>query len=131
MIGPWLLCLAVLLQVPSASAEDDHTIAIKPKLCLKKRLADFCDIEVDIYWKANQIDHYCVVDTTSGKTIACWENHLAGEAKDEVHTQVDLNYVLMQEGNNEQLVSQALNVLSLEDDTLGKNRRRRHVWSLF
>jgi hypothetical protein len=109
----------------------DNSIELKPKLCIKKKVTDFCDISVDIKWQTIQTNHHCVRNTSVNKEIACWQNSSRGAATDQAHTKVDLVYALLNTENDKVLNTQVLNILSLKDDSQNNSRRRRHVWSLF
>ncbi len=109
----------------------DTTVKLKPKLCIKKKVTDFCDVSVDIQWKAEETNNHCVVNQTKNKELDCWSDSTAGMTRDQAHTKVDVVYALLSSGSDEALVSETLNVLSLKDDSQNNSRRRRHVWSLF
>jgi len=109
----------------------DTTVQLKPKLCVKKRVTDFCDVSVDIQWQANNTNKHCVVNKTQNKSVDCWPDSTAGTTSDQAHTKVDLVYALLNSAGGDPLATQTLNVLSLKDDSKNNSRRRRHIWSLF
>lgn len=109
----------------------DNSLQLQPKLCIKKKASDFCDMTINIKWQAKQTNDHCVLNTTVNKQIACWENSSAGTASEKAHTKVDLIYTLLNEENDKVLDAQTFSVLSMKDDSQNSSRRRRHIWSLF
>ncbi len=118
-----------LISQPLLSTEAN--LSLTPSLCVVARDTGRCDISVDVSWKANKDSDYCIYNESSDSPIQCWSYKNQGQSQSKVSINKDIDYWLVWRETGSELDREVLKVVKIMPEDRRRNRRRRHIWSVF
>ena len=67
--------------VYASSVENTHAaqLQVTPKPCVALRKGQKCYLEVTFNWQHPKVSDYCLVNSTTSKTMKCWQQQAKGE----------------------------------------------------
>lgn len=124
---------AAAQELPIGSQAPTGKVQLKPSLCIVKRGEKNCRIDLDVRWSASQPNEYCVFRQKEAKPLQCWENLSSGQHTDSLLAANNQNYQLvwLSDSAKVALGQAVLQVVNVVPDDRRKQRRRRHIWSVF
>ncbi len=108
-------------------------LEISPRLCIVPRGEQECRVDVELRWHAEQKQAYCVYKQQLEQALQCWSEVAFGELLDALIARSDTRYRLVwdDDGKLVALDEAVLKVVSVVPEDRRRQRRRRHVWSVF
>lgn len=116
-----------------AAAKQKSAVSLKakPLLCVTDNENNECDIDLSVVWKATDIGRYCLFLHEEKGALQCWLEHNNGQWEKR-KTIKNYAHFWMSRGKTPQKVAEVkVDVLNINPREKRRNRRRRHVWSLF
>ncbi len=126
-----LLLFTVVFCFPVKSNAYEVQFSAKPKRCIKPRGEKLCASTIELQWRSNKRDSYCIYVQGESKVLQCWENKKKGEANVEFRSAESVTYLLRL--RDEQIVISTVQVsvvYSLKRANKKKSSRRR-LWRAF
>ncbi len=124
-----VLCGLLLLSVSTQlSAQQGHGLVVSPEKCILLSDRKTCEIQVKLFWKAEQLDDYCLFRSDQIKPLKCWQNQRAGQLEYLVIAEADLSFQLKttQDGRIQHSAQ-----LKLFKQAKRLKKRRRNPWSFY
>ncbi len=128
-----LLIAAFSSTLSAAEASDGQppvTLVVKPSICVAKRGETVCVSTMDISWQSGHISDYCLYSGRSVEPLQCWQGAAAGEFRDKVILDGDLEYWITESGQVRQLARAAVKLAALKPHRKQPRRRNRLPWSI-
>ena len=125
-----LITLACVLGI-SVNASDPIDMTVKPELCITTKRAPTCFMDIQIEWRSSTADDYCLHCSLVDGPLACWDNATLGTHTDPRTVEADFTYAMTEEGASGELGVVEVKVLAAESSDRRRNRRKRHVWSVW
>ena len=126
-------CCALVLGLvlfDAGHTEAPAEIVVRPTLCITDERTSACDLEVDIEWRADIEDRYCVRADDAEQPLRCWNDEQEGETEDARRVETTVEYHLEQ-GKDEAAVAAArIEVLRKDPEDRRRRRRTRYVWDV-
>lgn len=127
--GPGLNAQAPTVEPPKAE------LAVKPKLCVIRSGEEHCDVKIRVEWRADRPDLYCVFSKGNKEPLQCWDEAQFGDMLDELNASSNKEYRLewmdSESGKTAVLAAAGIKVVVIVPADRRKQRRRRHIWSVF
>lgn len=118
----WLASQTAIAEIPVLTA--------KPGLCIVQQSdVEKCVMAIELEWKAELSDSYCLYNSLNPEPLHCWENVQLGLHHSELSSREDVDYWLQRPPSSGQLARITVRIVSLAQRN-PERRRRRHVWSV-
>lgn len=123
------LCLMMAGNVCASSADIAHTayLEVTPKRCIALHKGQTCYLEVTFKWRHSTISDYCLVNTTTNKTIKCWQQQGEGQFNFDFQSKLSNDFVLRKQNSAIDLASARIPVAWVYKS----NKRPKSTWRIF
>ena len=124
-----ILCTPIAIGAQE-NAGPELILRVKPSLCLRYSSGEECKLTVEVVWRDESPNDYCLHSVQDEQPVQCWENLASATLEEERAMQEDLVYWLSYPGEEAQLVVATIEMATVVDDDKRNRTRRRHVWNL-
>lgn len=114
----------------SASSAELATAAyleVTPKRCIALHKGQKCYLEVTFKWRQSTISDYCLVNTTTNKTIKCWQQQGEGQLNFDFQSKLSNDFVLRKPNSTIDLARTRIPVAWVYKS----NKRPKSTWRIF
>jgi hypothetical protein len=112
--------------VPSNSSQLAQ-LKVTPKPCVALRKGQKCYLEVTFSWQHPQVSNYCLVNTTTSKTIRCWKQQTKGEFSFDFQSKLSNNFALRNQESTTDIAQATIPVAWVYKSS----KRAKSTWRLF
>jgi len=111
----------------SDKPQNSAHLVVTPKRCIALRKGQVCYLEVDFSWQHAQINDYCLVNTTTSKTIKCWQQQRQGEFSFDFQSTLSNDFALRHKTSTIDLANTQIIVAWVYKSS----KRAKSTWRLF
>lgn len=109
------------------TAQASAYLKVTPKRCIALRKGQVCYLDVDFSWQHPKINDYCLVNTTTSKTIKCWKQQRQGEFSFDFQSTLTNDFALRHKASTKNLANTQISVAWVYKST----KRAKSTWRLF
>lgn len=102
-------------------------LTVTPKPCVALHKGQKCYLEVTFRWQHPQVSNYCLVNTTTNKSIICWQQQTKGEFSFDFQSKLSNNFALR---NQESTIDIARTTIPVAW-VYKSSKRAKSTWRLF
>jgi hypothetical protein len=102
-------------------------LKVTPKPCVALRKGQKCYLEVTFSWQHPQVSNYCLVNTTTNKTIRCWKQQTKGEFSFDFQSKLSNNFALRNQESTTDIAQATIPVAWVYKSS----KRAKSTWRLF
>lgn len=119
--------------VAKTVAKEDTSMALvaKPLLCVTGDSDNRCEIDLLLAWETSDVGRYCLFLHQNENALQCWLQHSQGQWRETKTIQHYAHFWMSRGKTDKKLAEVRVDVLNINPKEKRRNRRRRHVWSLF
>jgi hypothetical protein len=132
----WLVRSLVLLlsivmhgSVYASPTENTHTVQLEvtPKPCVALRKGQKCYLEVTFNWQHPKVSNYCLVNSTTNKTMKCWQQQAKGEFSLDFQSKLSNDFALRKQESSTDIARATIPVAWVYKSS----KRAKSTWRLF
>ena len=116
-----------LIPTQVQAAKTPIAFELSPSQCVAVRQGNTCYADVNIQWKSETNQNYCLYKAGDKTPIKCWNNVSQGQWVKEVQTKVDLEFLLKRKDSNQVIARTTLEVAWVYKKSL----KRTSSWRMF
>lgn len=113
--------------LPMSTYADENNLSIKPTRCIALHEGQVCYQTLNIQWKADVADTYCLYRQDSKELLMCWENIASGKGRYEFESNTTQKFILMRKQDAKPMAAFSVEVAWVYD---ASSRRESH-WRIF
>ena len=102
-------------------------LEVTPERCIALRKGQKCYLEVTFSWQHPQISDYCLVNTTTNKTIKCWQQQAKGKFNFDFQSTLTNDFALRKPKSTVNLAQATIPVAWVYKSS----KRAKATWRLF
>jgi hypothetical protein len=102
-------------------------LQVTPKPCVALRKGQKCYLEVTFSWRHQKADNYCLVNSTTNKTMKCWHQQTKGEFSFDFQSKLSNNFALRKQKSTTDLARTRIPVAWVYKSS----KRAKSTWRLF
>lgn len=123
------LRLVVILSIVGVSNgyADENQLHIKPTRCIALHEGQVCYQTLNISWKAEVADTYCLYQQDNKVPLMCWENIASAKWSYEFEGKSTQKFMLLRKQDAKQIAEVSIEVAWVYD----ANSRRESHWRIF
>jgi len=129
--GCLILPLSIVIpgSVYASSAESNHApqLEVTPKPCVALRKGQKCYLEVTFNWQHPKVSNYCLVNSTTNKTMKCWQQQAKGEFSFDFQSTLSNDFALRQQASATDIARATIPVAWVYKSS----KRAKSTWRLF
>ncbi len=113
-----------------ASSMDNISAAqlqVTPKPCVALRKGQKCYLEVTFSWQHPYVNDYCLVNSTTNKTMKCWQKKASGEFSFDFQSTQSNNFALRKQASSTDIARATIPVAWVYK----ASKRAKSTWRLF
>lgn len=128
-----LLILSAILSIASTIANvsiahaDENQLHIKPTRCIALHEGQVCYQTLNISWKAEIADTYCLYQQDNKTPLVCWDNLASGKWSYEFEGATTQKFMLLRKQDAKQIAEVSIEVAWVYD---ASSKRESH-WRIF
>ena len=122
-----LMCLYVLLITFHVHAVENAQLNIKPTRCIALHEGQVCYQKINISWKTDSADHYCLHLQDNKVPLTCWDNLSSAKWSYEFEGNTTQKFMLIRKQDSKQVAEVSIEVAWVYDSS---SRRESH-WRIF
>lgn len=123
----WFLCLWTFLFVMQSHAAENVQLTIKPTRCIALHEGQVCYQKININWKADVADHYCLHEQDNKIPLICWDGVDNARWSYEFEGKTTQTFVLLRKADGKMVADVSIEVAWVYD---ARSRRESH-WRIF
>ena len=127
----FILSMSIVMHgsVYASSTENIHTpqLEVTPKPCVALRKGQKCYLEVTFSWQHPKVSDYCLVNSTTNKTMKCWQQQAKGEFSFDFQSKLSNDFVLRQQESATDIARATIPVAWVYKTS----KRAKSTWRLF
>jgi hypothetical protein len=139
LIMPILLMIIFWLTPFSAKADNVQSVAtpdnskqlaqlkVTPKPCVALRKGQKCYLEVTFKWQHPTISDYCLINTTTSKTMKCWKQQTKGQFSFDFQSRLSNDFALRYQESATDIARATIPVAWVYKSS----KREKSTWRLF
>jgi len=122
-------CLIMASNSYASSTEIAHTAQLKvtPMPCVALHKGQKCYLEVTFSWQHPQVSNYCLLNTTTNRTIRCWQQQAKGEFSFDFQQRLSHDFALREQGSATDIARATIPVAWVYKSS----KRPKSTWRLF
>jgi len=126
---PMLMLTVISGNVQASSLENSQQaqLVVTPKPCVALRKGQKCYLEVTFNWQHPNVNNYCLVNSTTNKTMKCWQQQKSGEFSFDFQSTQSNNFALRQQKSTTDLAMTTIPVAWVYKSS----KRAKSTWRLF
>ena len=123
------ICLMMSSNIYASSTEVARTAQLKvtPKPCVALHKGQKCYLEVTFSWQHPQVSNYCLVNTTTNRTIRCWKQQTKGEFSFDFQSKLSNDFALRNQASTTDIARATIPVAWVYKSS----KRAKSTWRLF
>ncbi|MCJ8321188.1 MAG: DUF3019 domain-containing protein [Colwellia sp.] len=102
-------------------------LKVTPKPCVALRKGQKCYLEVTFSWHHPNISNYCLVNSTTNKTIKCWQQQAKGQVSFDFQSKLTNDFALRKQASSVDLARAQIPVAWVYKSS----KRAKSTWRLF
>jgi hypothetical protein len=102
-------------------------LKVTPKPCVALHKGQKCYLEVTFSWQHPQVNNYCLVNTTTNKTMRCWKQQAKGEFSFDFQSKLSNNFALRHQASTTDIAKATIPVAWVYKSS----KRAKSTWRLF
>jgi len=102
-------------------------LKVTPKPCVALHKGQKCYLEVTFSWQHPQVSNYCLVNSTTNKTMKCWQQQARGEFSFDFQSKLTNDFALR---NQESTIDIARTTIPVAW-VYKSSKRAKSTWRLF
>ena len=114
------------ISTPSNSSQLAQ-LKVTPKPCVALHKGQKCYLEVTFSWQHPQVSNYCLVNSTTNKTIKCWQQQARGEFSFDFQSTLSNDFALRNQKSTIDLAHTRIPVAWVYKSS----KRAKSTWRLF
>ena len=126
-----VLTLSIVMHssVYASSTDSINTVQLEvtPKPCVALRKGQKCYLEVTFNWRHPKVSNYCLVNSTTSKTMKCWQQQAKGEFSFDFQSRQSNNFVLRKQESSIDIARATIPVAWVYKSS----KRSKSTWRLF
>jgi len=132
LIACWFISVSVKADIvksittPSNSSQLAQ-LTVTPKPCVALHKGQTCYLEVTFSWQHPQVNNYCLVNTTTNKTITCWKKQARGAFSFDFQSTSSNDFALRGQASDIDLAQTRIPVAWVYKSS----KRAKSTWRLF
>lgn len=131
----FIMCCFISVSASAASQENSTAnnaaqlakLEVTPKRCIALRKGQKCYLEVTFSWQHPKVSDYCLVNTTTDKTLKCWQKRAQGEFDFDFQSTLSNDFALRQSESVKDLARAQIPVAWVYKSS----KRAKSTWRLF
>jgi hypothetical protein len=110
-----------------SNTEQLAQLKVTPKPCVALRKGQKCYLEVTFSWQHPKISNYCLVNSTTNKTIKCWRQQTKGQYSFDFQSRLSNDFALRKQESSVDIVRTTIPVAWVYKSS----KRAKSTWRLF
>jgi len=102
-------------------------LKVTPKPCVALRKGQKCYLEVTFSWQHPKISNYCLVNSTTSKTIKCWQQQTTGQFSFDFQSRLSNDFALRLQESSVDIARTTIPVAWVYKSS----KRAKSTWRLF
>lgn len=102
-------------------------LTVTPKPCVALHKGQKCYLEVTFSWQHPQVSNYCLVNTTTNKTIRCWKQQTKGQFSFDFQSKLSNDFALRNQESAIDIARASIPVAWVYKSS----KRAKSTWRLF
>jgi len=102
-------------------------LKVTPKPCVALRKGQKCYLEVTFSWQHPKISNYCLVNSTTNKTIKCWRQQTKGQFSFDFQSTLSNDFALRKQESSVDIARATIPVAWVYKSS----KRAKSTWRLF
>jgi len=109
------------------SVKQSYSLEIMPTKCFVVEQGKDCYFDIEVIWRASEIDDYCLISSLNSTPLKCWTGLDHGKLERELITKGNVIFKLQKKNTGKLLVSKEMKVVWVYK----KNIRAHTSWRMF
>jgi len=110
-----------------SNTEQLTQLKVTPKPCVALRKGQKCYLEVTFSWQHPEISNYCLVNSTTNKTIKCWRQQTKGQYSFDFQSRLSNDFALRKQESSVNIARTPITVAWVYKSS----KRAKSTWRLF
>jgi len=110
-----------------SNTEQLTQLKVTPKPCVALRKGQKCYLEVTFSWQHPEISNYCLVNSTTNKTIKCWRQQTKGQYSFDFQSRLSNDFALRKQESSVDIARTTIPVAWVYKSS----KRAKSTWRLF
>lgn len=102
-------------------------LKVTPKPCVALRKGQKCYLEVTFQWQHPTMSDYCLINTTTSKTMKCWKQQTKGQFSFDFQSKLSNDFALRKQASTIDIVKATIPVAWVYKSS----KRAKSTWRLF
>jgi hypothetical protein len=132
LIFCWFISVSAEAETTQSNTEPSHSselaqLKVTPKPCVALRKGQKCYLEVTFSWQHPQVSNYCLVNSTTNKTMMCWKQQAKGEFSFDFQSKLSNDFALRNQESTIDIARASIPVAWVYKSS----KRAKSTWRLF